>query len=409
VVDERALRQDLEALQHHAKVLREERAAGQSADFVRQREALEAAVRAEEGLCAEREAKASPAVRRQRELATRVEVLRDELTRAEQRRLSPWLMVLPFLGVALVSSWALDGDSPLRERGGARVVSALATAVLGVLVGRWARRSTSPELAPSGPGLFAGLWQALQNPVLWSVGPLLVGATAVLARTVAHDTTRLAGFTDFAVTQAVLVLALGLAVKGFATLERRAGAWVASLLGALLAVATVVQGINFLYPRVDTVLVAALVVPLVAANAWAVASWRRRGLSHAWWALPAVLSLVASGSMLVRDRTAWAQPEDGLQRMWPGLSTPMLLFTDEVELERARARQAWRQWPEAPVAVAALEARLQGDLLSLVYGLLLGALAALGPWFLAPSPTRWRWRVAGLIPLAFYALVLTLR
>lgn len=409
MVDERALRQELEALQHHAKGLREERAAGQSAGFVREREGLTAAVRDEEALSAERAAAALRATSRQRELATRVEVLRGELMRAEQRRLSPWMAGVPFLALAFVSSWALDADSLLREREVVRVLAALATAVLGVLAGRWASRTDALELAPSGPGLFAGLWQALQNPVLWSVGPLLVGATAVLARTVAHDTTRLAGFTDFAVTQAVLVLALGLAVKGFATLERRAGAWVASLLGALLAVATVVQGINFLYPRVDTVLAAALVVPLVVASAWAVASWRRRGLSHAWWALPAVLSLVASGSMLVRDRTAWAQPEDGLQRMWPGLSTPMLLFTDEVELERARARQAWRQWPEAPVAVAALEARLQGDLLSLVYGLLLGALAALGPWFLAPSPTRWRWRVAGLIPLAFYALVLTLR
>jgi len=409
VVDERALRQELEALQHHAKVLREERAAGQSAGFGREREGLTAAVRDEEVLSAERAASALRATSRQRELATRVEALRDELTRSEQRRLSPWLMAVPFLALFLVSSWSLDADSALRERAVVRVLAAVATAVLGALAGRWASRSQSLELAPSDPGMFSGVKQSVANPVTWTVGPLLVGGVAAGLRTLAHGPSRLAGFTDFSVTQAVLVLGLALAVKGFATPARRPGAWLATGVGALLMVSTVVQGIDYLYPRVDTVLVAALVVPLVAASAWAVASWRRRGLSHAWWALPAVLSLVASGSMLVRDRTAWAQPEDGVQRMWPGLSTPMLLFTDEVELERARARQAWRQWPEAPVAVAALEARLQGDLLSLVYGLLLGALAALGPWFLAPSSTRWRWRVAGLIPLAFYALVLGLR
>lgn len=409
MVDERALRQELEALQHHAKVLREERAAGQSAGFGREREGLTAAVRAEEALSAERAASALRATSRQRELATRVEALRDELTRSEQRRLSPWLMAVPFLALFLVSSWSLDADSALRERAVVRVLAAVATAVLGALAGRWASRSQSLELAPSDPGMFSGVKRVAGSLVSWSMGPLLLGGLTVLMRTSPSGPTPLSGFTGYVVTQLVLTLGVALAVKGFAAPAQRLGAWLASVFGALLMVGAVVEGIEYLYPRVDTLLVGALVVPLAVAGAWAVASWRQRGLSHAWWALPAVLSVLASGSILVRDRTAWAQPQDGIERMGPGWLTPMLLFVDEVELERARGRQAWRQWPESPMAVAALEARLQNDLLALVYGLLLGALAALGPWFLAPSPTRWRWRVAGMIPLAFYALVFALR
>lgn len=227
--DERALRAELEGLQHDARGLREEAALEHASAFLARRDALTRQLSDGEGALAVRERDGLEAEAGRAGLAEQVARARGALARAEQQELAPTLVVIPFLLLGLSVPFVLQASTAAS----AWVTGGLSGLLLGALLG-FAFARPADEPAPLVPTLGEDLFG---NPAAWALvalvpawgfavaslsGPAWMGDGAFPWLTLALDGLALA----------LATLAIGLAVRRTTT---RAG-----VLALVFAAGTVV-------------------------------------------------------------------------------------------------------------------------------------------------------------------------
>ena len=213
---ERALRSELEQLQQGGKNLRAELAAPHAPAFVTARDELIKALTDEAPTLGPAEQLAAVATAQETELLTAIELARTALARAEQRRLSPALALIPFATACLLSSWVYQGDTLLASRSFARALATIATAVAGFILGGrlWAPRA---EQGPQAP-LKVRAWSMFSTHLLfngsaWATLPLAAAMPLLIASAAIVSQRRLLTFPVLAWCQLFALAAFALALK----------------------------------------------------------------------------------------------------------------------------------------------------------------------------------------------------
>lgn len=413
--EERALRAELETLQHDARGLREELALEHAPSFLARRDAIQRALsKGERALAATerplKEAQAGNAL-----LADQVAQARSALARAEQQELAPSLVVIPFVALGLSVPFILETATAAS----AWPMGGLAGLLLGTLLGfafarpadepaplvptlgqdlfgnpaAWALLALVPAWGAAGASLSASGWMG-GNPFPWLRLPLdgLAVALATLALALAARRRTQAGLLALVFAMGTIVV---LTLSGNATLSAPlppgSPRW-ASQAAHFAVFLPVISG-GFLLTaafssRRRVALTLAVVAGLLSAGASAQLAGRKSGGGAAFLVTEQLAFRSAASALLSAERMAGGNEGlAGYYRRHPeeGIDPDEFLAQSRLQLEQTRGK------------AAATVARLSSDVALLTLSLQLAMLSLLAAW--APrGVSRWA-RVAALLPL----------
>ena len=343
--DERALRSELETLQHGGKNLRAELDVPHAPAFLTARDELVQQLTQDTPTLGREEQSASVASAKEAELLTAIELARSALASAEQRRLSPTLALVPFVSLCLLSSWAIESDTLLADKGFARALASVATAVAGLILGRrlWAPRAEQPVQAP----LRERTWAAfsthfLFNGSAWATLPLAACMPLLITSAATLSHRRLLSFAVLAWCQLLALGAFALALKSLRSVvsAHRSFARVEAII-SIFTLGTTALWADILIGNVwfnggglvaKLALGTAMTLPFAVALGW---YWLERGEPRplGLWLLPGLLCLLASGLLASNASAEELSYEAGEETL-----VPSMLARDEVEFLFATRR-----------------------------------------------------------------------
>lgn len=455
--EDRALRQELETLQQAGKELRAELSVPHAPAFSAAREQLQRQVAAEAPVLVREEKLALAATTREAELASAVDHARTALATAEQRRLPPVLGFLPFAAVALFCFLVQDASSLLRDKTFAQALAIVAALAAGLIVG--GRGWASPGVPTR-----AGVWSAfsthlLFNGAAWAPVALAASWVLLIAGGANFSHQRILSFVDMAWCQAAALTAFALALHAVTTriAAHQALARIEAVLAGATLLATMIWSTALITNMwfsggglpTKVALGAAMTLPLLAAlaGAWLVRKDRPR--PRAAWAVPGLLSMVASVSLALNPAGGGLEPLDVSTQAEKYVAeeaprVPPVLFRDEVELTRASllvhearqdlqaqaTQQRERQYckpggscpPPPPERGAELRRAVQDrtdehlqiftrrsfDVSAFLLAVQFALISLLGAWF-ANGQQRWLVRALPLVPVAVLGVALLVR
>lgn len=450
--EDRALRQELETLQQAGKELRAELSVPHAPAFSAAREQLQRQVAAETPVLVREEKLALAAATREGELTTAIDHARTALAAAEQRRLPPVLGFLPFAAVALFCFLVQDANSLLRDKVFAQALAIGAALAAGLIVG--GRGWASPGVPAR-----AGVWSAFSthlffNGAAWAPVALAGSWVLFIAGGSNFSHQRILSFVDMAWCQAAALTAFALALHAITTriAAHQALARIEAVLAGATLLATMIWSTALITNRwfngggllTKVALGVAMTVPLLAAitASWFVRKDRLR--PHAAWAVPGLLSVVASALLAANVAGGGLGPLDVVEQQETSVKkehprVPAVLLRDEAEVFAAASRipsangaaqqnAAWEDVTCKPGAlcprpsferlgeiVAERKAeqvtvitRRAFDVSALLLAVQLALISLLGAWF-ANGQQRWLVRALPLVPVALLVAALLVR
>ena len=418
----------LEALQHQGKALRAELAAPNAPKFLETRDGLQRQVLEDTPALPREEKLAAAAVSREVELKAAIDVARTALAAAEQKRLSPALLVVPLLSFCLLSSWAGQGDTVLADKTFAGVLATVSAALLGFIVGGklWA----APGV-PQAP-LPARAWGAfslhgLRNPSAWALAPFAAAMVLLITAGATLSALRAITFVELGWCQAAALAAFALALRGLASAvssHQGLGRIESTISGGIL-VLSLLLGARVLLNQwfngggllTRVALAIAVMLPLLAGATWFWLEKRKLRRPAALWLVPALLSMVAS---VVVGANAFGESELEVPAQvltYAGVETPRVpafLVRDEGEFLQADHLLAVAGSTNGPMMwqVQSVTTHRAVDLSAFLLAVQFGLIGLLGAWLFSAAETgrrRWLVRLLPLVPVALLVAVVLVR
>jgi hypothetical protein len=415
--EDRALRQEFETLQQAGKALRAELAVPHAPAFLTAREQLQRQLATEAPALVREEKLALAATTREAELTTAIDHARTALAAAEQRRLPPVLGFLPFVGVVLFCFLVQDVNSLLRDKAFAQALAIVAALAAGLIVG--GRGWASPGVPTR-----AGVWSAFSthlffNGAAWAPVALAGSWVLLIAGGANFSHQRILSFVDMAWCQAAALTAFALALHAITSrvAPHQALARIEAALAGATLLATMIWSITLVTNTwfngggllTKVALGVAMTVPLLAALAGAWFVRKDRSRSHAAWAVPGLLSMMASALLAANAGGGGLEPWDVPEQTGNYVKNdhprvPPVLWRDEAEVFVAASRIV-----HANGAVQVTVANRRAfDVSAFLLAVQLALISLLGAWF-ANGKQRWLVRALPLVPVALLVAALLIR